>query len=234
MKKKRGENKMKRETGMKPILFSTPMVKAILENRKTMTRRVIRPRYRPGETGFVVSRGLAGTTVSIVDEDENTTREESPKYWPGDILYVRETWQENTIHSEKDRQKMPYLYRADPDGVLLRSWKPSIHMPREAARLFLEVKAVRIERLRDITEEDAKAEGVAQIDPFSLPQIPNSLIAPGGAYGKGFILQKSYRAAFYQLWDSLNAKRVDAEKKPVYSWENNPWVWVIEFERAKR
>jgi hypothetical protein len=155
----------------KPILFSTPMAKAILEGRKTMTRRTIHPRYRPGETGFVVSRGLAGTAVSIIDEDGCMVREESPKYWPGDILWVKETWcaltPEHVIEGS-------YVYKADADTDTEKirkeciqrgypyQWKPSIHMPREAARLFLEVKAVRIERLRDITEEDAKAEGVGK------------------------------------------------------------------------
>jgi hypothetical protein len=201
----------KNEIKEKPILFSTPTVKAILEGRKTMTRRVVEPQPVLDGDGFWQWKdcqwhdGGIGCPQSGIDDY-------SP-YRPGDILWVRETW------GEKDDY---YYYRADEDfDTPILRWKPSIFMPREAARLFLEVKAVRIERLQDITEEDSKAEGVER-----------KLIQYKGAF-VGFT---TYKQSFSMLWDRLNAKskHVDAEKKPVCSWESNPWVWVCKFERVKQ
>jgi len=170
---------------MKPILFSTPMVQAILDGRKTMRRRVIRPQPQHAYDDY-----MGGW--DCLTEGHCHLCEPKPPYKPGDILWVRETWYQHYDGS--------YAYRASaPENT---GWKPSIHMPREAARIFLRVKTVRVERLQDITEEDAKAEGVI--------------------CGQG---QKRWtaRSAFMDLWDRINGK-----KNP---WESNPWVWVISFER---
>lgn len=196
----------------KPILFSTEMFRAILAGNKTQTRRVIKPRYRKNETGLEVSIGNLGRYINIIDEHGCHTRDYSPLYEIGDILWVRETWQENTIHNEKDKKEIPYLYKADPDGVLLRSWKPSIHMPRKAARLFLEVKSVRVERLQDITGIDVLAEGI------------------DNGRSKSIITEKCWenmqRESFAEIWNKYYAKRG-------YSWNSNPWVFVYEFEKME-
>lgn len=143
---------------LKPILFNTDMVRAILDGRKTVTRRVIKPHFRPGEVGWqVITEKHSGKYVRIeyLDEWENETRYMSEPFRPGDILYVRETWAE-----------MPYgyVYRADderPEGWDSEDrWRPSIHMPKEAARIFLRVKSVRVDRLQNITDEDIEAEGM--------------------------------------------------------------------------
>jgi hypothetical protein len=217
---------------MKPILFSTPMVRAVLNTKpgawpaepadpekpfKWQTRRIIHPRYRDGEAGFIVVWGLRGTFVNIIGEDGQFTRNEQPPYLPGDILWVRETFAKT---SEGE-----YLYRADPvfdhcgKGDIGWDWKPSIHMPREAARLFLEVKDARVEKLQDIikAEGDAKAEGVTTRHQC------------GGNPEKRLDIcveskRSCYVCVFKDLWNELNAKRG-------YSWLDNPYVYVYEFTR---
>jgi hypothetical protein len=154
----------------KPVIFSTPMVRALLNTKpgtwpaepidlgkpyKWMTRRVIKPRYKPGEAGFELSR--QSLNISIVDEEGMTVREDGPAFWPGDILWVRETFTKT--------KGGDYIYRADPmfDGMdkgdFSWPWTSPLFLPCKAARILLEVKNVRIERVQDITEEDAKAEG---------------------------------------------------------------------------
>ena len=175
----------------KPILFNTDMVKAILDGRKTQTRRVCKGQPQ--------------------DETANPeTMGYKPPYKPGDILWVRETWCALPV-SPGGHLRIPerYYYKADPE---LRpegwrvNWKPSIHMPREAARLFLRVNEVRIERVQNITPEDAGAEGV-QYETDNSGQMRKWL--------------------FRRLWDDT-IKKADL---PLYGWIANPWVWVIEFER---
>jgi hypothetical protein len=192
---------------MKPIIFSTPMVQAILDNRKTMTRRVIKIDDAP--ENWKIS--IAGTYI-VRTEPYGI---KLPCYAAGDILWVRETW-------SKD-ENGEYVYRAnygttedDSFPPSMFKWKPSIHMPREAARIFLKVTNVRVERLQDITEEDAKAEGMESEEYLDHYEWAVSVAPPGSVL-------PTLRSAFAALWDSLNAKRG-------YSWETNPWVWVIEFE----
>jgi hypothetical protein len=198
---------------MKPIIFSTPMVQAILDGRKTQTRRIVKPQPSSGiRKSVFVKSGL----------EDGHGREIKPRYQPSDILWVRETWYyEEHMHDltegEPDlasgRYSHRYVYKADNRdypvnvGVGEHGWKPSIHMPREAARIFLQVTNVRVERLQDITEEDAIAEGMSK-----------TLVD-----GVTFI---SAKGKFHALWDTLYAKCG-------YSWENNPWVWVYEFMRIK-
>ena len=177
---------------MKPIIFSTPMVQAILDGKKTQTRRVIKIDDAP--ENWKIS--IAGT--SIVRTEPYDVK--LPRYAAGDILWVRETW-------SKD-ENGEYVYRAnygttedDSFPPSMFKWKPSIHMPREAARIFLEVKNVRVERIKEISNEDILAEGINDL----------------GSYGANY----DYFAN--EIWDSINGKK--------YPWKNNPWVWVYEFGR---
>jgi len=191
---------------VKPILFNGEMVRAILEGRKTVTRRLIRPRYKPDECGFqVVTRCDTGERIYVEKYDEwevgfENPRYVNPPYQVGDTLYVRETWRP---------YKDGYLYKAtcndDWDGL----WKPSIHMPKDAARIWLRVKEVRIEKLQEITKKQAGAEGVSyETDNSGLMRI----------------------SQFIKLWNSTLA----ADDLEEYGWKANPWVWVIEFERCEK
>ena len=167
----------------KPILFSTDMVQAIIDGRKTQTRRI--------------------------------AKTDKPPYKAGDILYVRETWTQASNGN--------YLYKANSlsketdntDSFFY--WKPSIHMPKAAARIFLEVVSIRKERLQDITEEDAKAEGAEFYSPLDLKQMPLSLV------NVNQILKKTFCVGFYKAWQEINEKNMHAH------WNSNPTVWVIEF-----
>ncbi len=188
---------------MKPIIFSTPMVQAILDGKKTQTRRVIKIDDAP--ENWKIS--IAGT--SIVRTEPYDVK--LPRYAAGDILWVRETWFENEecllYKASKYENTKEYHGR---NGWVQIKWRPSIFMPRKAARIFLRVTNVRVERLQDISEEDARAEGVNGI-PRSTVLYPND----------------DYIYPFKQLWNSLNQKRG-------YGWDTNPWVWVIEFERINK
>ncbi len=204
----------------KPILFSPPMVKAILENRKTMTRRIFKRVMKK----YVAYRNHCAEILDDSREplSEKEFYEVNSPYQKGDILWVREMWRCMGFDDEPENPKMLIQYHDETSRwVTMRSyerfkkfavcwagWKPSIHIPREASRLFLKVLSVRVERLQDIIEEDAIREGM-----------PESMTGAS---------DYSIRC-FHSLWDSLNAK-----PKRGYSWENNPWVWVIEFERIEK
>lgn len=202
----------------KPILFNTEMVRAILDGRKTVTRRAIKPRYRDDEIGFnVVTNAHDGLFVRIekYDEYESTFDEKgrerivNPPYNAGDILYVRETWTHCNIVSSDN-----YLFKADYDTSMKPycnwGWHPSIHMPKEAARMFLKITRVRAERLQDITAKGAISEG----------EIP--IIHTGGS-----IDERATRTSFIGTWNSTIPKK----NRELYGWNANPWVWVVEFEK---
>ena len=200
---------------MKPIIFSTPMVRAILDGRKTQTRRVIKingcPITSPKESLELTKEGLIYHSFCSMSGYYKLLCQ------PGDILWVRETW-------SKD-ENGEYVYRAnygttedDSFPPSMFKWRPSIHMPREAARIFLRATNVRVERVQDITEEDAIAEGVK--DPYEY-QSPEYYEQPNL---RGFEINKS---AFAGCWDSIYSKRG-------YGWESNPWVWVVAFEKISK
>ena len=190
----------------RPILFNTEMVKAILEGRKTCTRRAIK--FSSGMTGRPIGKAGDSSNPLGVMYPGGIKR---PPYQRGDILYVRETW-----CSAYDGEK--YFYLADKltnreERLLLNydnvKWHPSIHMPKEATRIRLKATDVRVERLQEITETQAQAEGC------------NSGLLTGPCTARG---------QFENLWNST-IKKSDTDR---YGWSVNPWVWVIEFERCEK
>lgn len=202
---------------IKPMLFNTEMAQAILEGRKTVTRRAVKfpPGWNPKFTGYIPDRAVLYGSNNIPAAKSSVQ--------VGDVLWVRETWSQVYI-----RQKR-YLYKADADrGVgeganLPIRWHPSIHMPREAARVFLRVTDVRVERLQDITAEGALDEGTN----VEFPEPKPSYISL--AYTE-MRLKPAARQSFASLWDST----IKPADLPRYGWDSNPWVWVIEFERCEK
>ena len=185
---------MRAKVHNRPILFSAGMVRALLDGRKTQTRRIIKP-----QPAYIDEKGTAYQAVSI---DEPSNLEYHPAQYPygqpGDLLWVRESF---TMYDDQP------LYKTGKHDDMMK-WKPSIHMPRWASRLTLKIKEIRVERLQDISNEDAVAEGI------------------------GTPLDMRYAALdeFKPLWDSINAKRHHGK----YAWDKNPWVWVIVFEVIKQ
>ena len=199
------------------MLFSTPMVWAILDGTKTQTRRLIKPQPLENTSGYLYK----GTFWGFGEIIPKKMIQYAP-YKPGDILWVRETW------SDFYFEESGYIYEADEDRVSDEfRWKSSTHMPRKAARIFLEVKSVRVERLQDITEEDARAEGIKSY--LLHKEHGGEWRERNGSlfWSSDYNTHSTRKEAFSELWDSLNAKRG-------YSWESNPWVWVIEFARIKK
>ena len=221
---------------MKPIIFNTEMVKAILDGRKTVTRRVIKPQPL-GRIAYIMAgykHGLWGYPGSDTykywgDEwkkPEGLSSEESNRHWAPpchteDILYVRETWGDYRECTE-DGGGVYVLYRADypdgakqvthPNGIVyeLPKWHPSIHMPKEAARIFLRVTDVRVEQLQDMKMSDIQAEGVVPVS------------VNGGQWQQW---QMDYMKP---VWDKT------IKNRGCYGWEANPWVWVISFKRCEK
>jgi hypothetical protein len=193
----------------RPVLFSAPMVRAILEGRKTQTRRLVNPQPAPnspfdGGTTWMY-RPDKGRHVPVGTVGHLTVAEKTglrcPYGVPGDVLWVKETFKAFT------QQRVEY--RADyPSLESTTGWTPSIFMPRWASRLTLEVTEVRVERLQEISEEDARAEGVT---------------SERGAVGQS--VRPGPREAFAALWDSINGERCP--------WASNPWVWVVGFRRLE-
>lgn len=214
---------------IKGALFNTEMVCALLDDRKTATRRLVKPQP-PKELQFPY--GLIGsssdkseegkfcwTAGEICDGRVHTVR---PPYRPGDVIYVRETWCALPVTPGGHmRGHDVFYYKADgdlrPDGWR-ENWKPSLHMPREAARIFLRVTNVRAERLQDITEEQAVREGC----------ITFSDKTGNGKFDDVLEFDLTARDAFTELWNST------LKKDSAYTWAHNPWVWVIEFERISK
>lgn len=221
---------------IKPILFNTEMVRAILDGRKTQTRRVVKQPPIYGEILHDVKGWyyIDGTRngYSLI-----------PPFAPGDILWVRETWGKLTecnVYPPYEPYHERFIYRADlgdPDHFQAR-WHPSIHMPKEAARSFLRVNDVQVERLQDITEEDVVAEGA---EPLIQCSKEHRTYEPDGTSGDMcwntncctpcYYIDKSYGELFGEIvWDST-IKKTDL---PRYGWSANPWVWVITFEHDKK
>ncbi|HBO4511916.1 TPA: hypothetical protein L4U47_004343 [Pseudomonas aeruginosa] len=192
----------------RPILFNDQMVRAILEGRKTVTRRVVK------DTGFyAIDAAIHGNDVALREREALSTR--CPYGEPGDRLWVRETWGLQ-VRSYGGGAGEFIAYRAtNPDAIYCRSsegreypvkWKPSIHMRRHSSRILLEITAVRVERLQDISEEQARAEGY-----------PAERECETGGSGLDAWLW------FRSLWGEINGPE---------AFTANPWVWVIEFKRV--
>lgn len=207
---------------IKPILFNTEMVQAILDGRKSYTRRLVKPEP---QGYFEVSE----EPLYIYDTDGNQGKI-TPPYQPGDILYVRETWHKyikRVGKGESCRFAEFYGYRAsvanseDAD----EPWRPSIHMPKEAARIWLKVTNVRVERLKDMTDNDALKEGAEGVrcDHAGLGDY-----ACTDCMNTGWL--EPPLLEFMGIWNST-IKKSDLDR---YGWSASPWVWVIEFERCKK
>lgn len=198
---------------IKPILFNTKMVRAILDGRKDATRRIVK--------GFIPDDAVWGYTAftpkGYISCRGTFADGYGEKFFklpcePGDILYVRETWKKapNGYYYYEDWQK--------DDIADVTKWKPSIHMPKEAARIWLKVTNVRVERLQEITENGAKAEGAIDNRGF--------IHSPENEYDR----IHTAREHFIKIWNST-IKKSDLDR---YSWDVNPYVWVIEFERCEK
>lgn len=196
---------------LRPILFNTEMVRAILEGRKCVTRRLIKPQPK---NEIVLHCGVWQETHS----GSNGLRVFSPPYKVGDILYVRENWAMDALPIEKAYGTVYMADYTDKELQMLKErhfkWKPSVHMPRDLARIFLRVTNVRIVRLKDITADESLMEGI----PPCLDPMP---VGNREAY---------YCACFGALWDTT----MKPEDKRKYGWDANPWVWAIRFERCEK
>lgn len=215
----------------RPILFNTEMVKAILDGRKTCTRRIVNG-YIPkdaefGYTAFTPKGAISCRGTFETDHLEYGEKFFKLPYHKGDILYVRETWSE-WIDG--------YLYKAwtelfpQPGQFPGIKWKPSIHMPKEAARIWLKVTDVRVERLQEITEDQTEEEGFLFTPPCLHLTGENYCDIDGPCTSKVKYCDMGAGELFGKvLWNST-IKKTDLDR---YRWDANPWVWVIEFERCK-
>lgn len=193
----------------RPILFSTEMVRAILDGRKTQTRRKVSEKIMDR---YYEYDDLASSVGKCDGFSRMWEKEYLMLHCPYEvvmILWVRETWQLSTWLHPSD-ENYGYIYKASDNGREWEAndeewkWKPSIFMPREACRLYLQITDIRVERLQDITEEDARAEGANKIP---LEHLGNTW--------------ETYRQGFESLWHSINGPE---------SWDANPYVWVISFK----
>lgn len=211
-----------------PILFSTPMVVALINERKTMTRRIVK--IQPTFNEFNIephdSRGFVQKKQVGVNPDKFEVIQQwlCPFGNIGDILWVRETYcfvslehAHDLLEGVKDRNQIIYKASVHDDWMKYAKekygykWKPCIHMPKEACRLFVEITNIRIERLQEIGEQDAVKEGIS-----------NNVTKYYDYLREDFITESAYHS-FFTLWESINGAN---------SWENNPWVWVIEFKQV--
>jgi hypothetical protein len=205
------------DTKERPIILSGAMVRAILEGRKTQTRRVVkllpvwfnRVHTCSGDIDRVTGQTLRHDCLS---DSTGEFYRFCPYGKPGDRLWVRETWAPHDEAAINNRECEFIYYRADDETKYESdgAWHPSIFMPRWASRITLEVKAIRVERLQKISGFDARSEGY----PEDMPD--HTLMHDGGG--------RKTRQWFHAQWDTINARRG-------YSWESNPWVWVIEFKK---
>ena len=219
----------------KPILFNTEMVRANLDGRKSCTRRLVK--FLPGEspqwTGYIKD-GL------MLYNGKNEQCIRKAPYQPGDVLYVRETWAwcpcwdcmedavqgrceygEHRIYHDGKKEHGCYMYRAsckDNEYPAADTWHPSIHMPKDAARIWLKVTEVRVERLQEITEDGAILEGAIDNRGF--------IHAPDDEYNT----IHSAKEHFIDIWN-YTIKKLDFDR---YGWDANPWVWVIAFEPCEK
>ena len=190
----------------KSMLFNTEMVRALLDGRKSCTRRIIKD-----DVNAILNSPYHKAHPEVEDK-QILCKLCMPPCIPGDILYVRETW--------KKAPNGYYYYESwqRNDIADVTKWKPSIHMPKEAARIWLKVTDVRVERLQEITEDGAKAEGAIDNRGF--------IHSPENEYDS----IHTAREHFIEIWNNT-IKKSDLD---CYGWDVNPWVWVIEYERCEK
>ena len=199
---------------IKPILFNTEMVRAIMDGRKLCTRRLVKPQPDEKHTyplGFVIDsteKKEVGCFGFGIDEYGGSIQYAKLPYQPGDTLYVRETWCDDRQFTH-DSTPGRYFYKASESENF--KWKPSIHMPKEAARIWLKVTDVRVERLQEITVDGIRNEGLSSMAVHA---------------GDMEIALKEWE----NLWNST-IKKADLD---CFGWDANPYVWVIEFERCEK
>lgn len=206
----------------KPILFSTPMIKAILAGNKTQTRRIIKHfgneyHYETllcdwGLSGYpqLVNNNIWEWTLQTAIDDNQTFKFKCPFGQIDDILWVRETW---ALPVDNEGNDIGYQYKSDYDDKSnWWKWKPSIFMPKEACRIKLKITDIRVERIQDISENDAIAEGI----------IMNNSPHPGWYWMEDIYMTDSPTYAYELLWKHINGKE---------SWESNIWIWVLQFEK---
>ena len=224
---------------IKPILFNAEMVRAILDGRKSCTRRLVKPQPDEKHTyplGFVTDsteKKEVGCFGFGIGEYGGSIQYAKPQYHTDDVLYIRETWTEECgkyyYRADYDSDYLdpcetlsggyPASCRNHPgcDGCMATStrihWHPSIHMPKEAARIWLRVTDVRVERLQEITAESALTEGADKY-----------------IHANGTLNEDQTITSFIGIWNST-IKESDLDR---YGWDANPWVWVIEFERCEK
>lgn len=210
---------------IKPILFNTEMVRAILDGRKSCTRRINKDanEYTVPDMDFYNADRRTYAVHNYSDKEHKnklSIAERTCPICPGDILYVRESYSELTFG---------YVYKADGENIdhlgNVIKWHPSIHMPKEAARIWLKVTDVRVERLQSITEGGAIREGAEGEECHH---------TNAGVFGCTDCMNTGWieppQVEFMQIWDST-IKKSDIDR---YGWDANPWVWVIEFERCEK
>lgn len=204
------------------ILFSTPMVQAILSGNKSMTRRAMK--LQPGEgEGY---EAMGEIEFAYISKGGISGPYKCPYGQPGDVLWVRETfgvWQDITLHKA---QKFNTSNWYTTEGVKIPydtlKWKPNIHMPFDICRIFLRVKEIRVERLQNISEEDAIREGITKSRPIPMGWMNYMNPALYFKVDKEYLGTSAAAASFFSLWASINGEE---------SYNSNPWVWVIAFER---
>ena len=196
----------------RPILFSAPMVRALLEGRKTQTRRIVKP--QPQHIAWFAHQ--EGWIARMRDEEPQNEMVKCPYGQPGDRLWVRETWSQGACT----------FYRAT--DTLITKWRPSIFMPRWASRITLEIVSVRVERLNEISSTDCFDEGIfsvrnADFDCKHFPKFKTDF-DHAVEFGLKPPLGPSPQGVYKALWESINGPK---------SWALNPWVWAVEFKRVE-
>ncbi len=217
---------------MKPILFNTEIVRAIMDGRKGVTRRVVKPQHLRVLDSPYHRKHPETPDITLIEKLCE------PPYQPGDILYVRETFRIDYLSNIPGSGRVQYKadgaytdfrfaqerYEMMQRAQFKHGWRPNENMPKEAARLFLRVTKVRVEQLQDITEEQAAREGAPKAFEYNLPE--------GSPESSVIVLDEDgyFALGFKALWDST-VKKADLTR---YGWDANPWVWVIEFERCEK
>lgn len=236
-----------------PMLFSTPMVQALLEGRKTQTRRIMKPQIKEcdhsrfteewkdqptqwSEAALKIGRAYCGMCGNGVEYSKDYGGIKCQYGVPGDLLYVRETFkvEQAVSHGESIlgvRYKAGSMWIQNDSKEIFEIyhrgseiWRPSIHMPKEAARLWLQVTDIKVERLQDISEEDAKAEGVT-VTPGQVAsnEIHRHVL-------KDRIPAGDHQLAFANLWREIHFTSIQDQLSGKDGWNENPWVWVVSFK----